>query len=35
MFYELCDEMNEFDCAVALTQLMAILKDDLAREKGG
>jgi Transposase DDE domain. len=33
MFYELCDEMNELDWAVALTQLMAILQDALTKTK--
>ncbi|SFH00334.1 hypothetical protein SAMN02982927_03547, partial [Sporolactobacillus nakayamae] len=33
MFYELCDEMNELDWAVALTQLMDILHDALTKTK--
>lgn len=33
MFYELFDEMNELDWAVALTQLMAILQDALTKTK--
>lgn len=31
MFYEFCDEMNELDWAVTLTQLMAILQDALTK----
>ncbi|GGL65879.1 IS4 family transposase [Sporolactobacillus putidus] len=33
LFYELCDEMNELDWVVALTQLMAILQDALTKTK--
>lgn len=33
MFYELCDEVNDLDWAVALQQLIEILEDAL--EKGG
>ncbi|SFG96552.1 IS4 family transposase [Sporolactobacillus nakayamae] len=33
MFYELCDEMNELDWVVALTQLMDILHDALTKTK--